>query len=125
MRPKSLREVGEMALARSSADFALREFLDEFQRSPLATALEGEPPPLTGQVADGERWDAYLAATAEALALRHGWPVPAWAAAPGRRLPAPWFALPGHALRNILLVESPAPFRARNLFVSANALSRA
>lgn len=125
MRPKSLREVGEIALARSSADFALREFLDEFRRSPSATALAGEPSLLAGRVADGERWDAYLAATAEALALRQGWAAPAWAATPGRRLAAPWFALPGHALRNILLVESPAPFRARNLFVSANALSRA
>ena len=37
----------------------------------------------------------------------------------------PWVAWPGAALRATLLAESPAPFRERNLFVSANALSRA
>ena len=35
------------------------------------------------------------------------------------------FAHRGRALRATLLAESPAPFRERNLFVSANALSRA
>lgn len=125
MRPGSLPEVSGIALEQGSADFALREFLDEFERSPSPAALRAEPRPLAGRLPDGERWDAYLAATAELLALRQGWPAPAWVCGPGRRLATPWFALPGHALRNIPLVESPVPFRARNLFVSANAPSRA
>jgi hypothetical protein len=41
------------------------------------------------------------------------------------KLRTPWFAWPGPSLRATLLAESPAPFRERNLFVSANALTRA
>jgi hypothetical protein len=37
----------------------------------------------------------------------------------------PWFAAKSPNLKAILLQESPAAFRVRNLFVSANALSRA
>jgi hypothetical protein len=37
----------------------------------------------------------------------------------------PWFATPLGALRAVLLLESPPAFRARNLFVSESALSRA
>ncbi len=37
----------------------------------------------------------------------------------------PWFASKLAALRAVLILESPAAFRARNLFVSENALTRA
>jgi hypothetical protein len=49
-------------------------------------------------------------------------------------LPADWLndgvkawisALPSAGMRAVLLLESPGPFRSRNLFVSANALNRA
>ena len=69
--------------------------------------------------------DAYLAATAVSLARELGCVPPAWTRSERRSLPYPWFASEGVAIRATLLAESPAPFRERNLFVSANALSRA
>ncbi|MGP8200169.1 MAG: hypothetical protein ACLQU4_11785 [Limisphaerales bacterium] len=69
--------------------------------------------------------DAYLAATAGELARIHDLPLPGWVAADTRKLHLPWFASPLSALRADLLVESPAAFRSRNLFVSENALTRA
>ena len=119
MRPQTLAEVAELTVAGESFDFALRNFLDEFRSGCGAEALSAEPRQLDA------RLDAYLAATAESLATEHGLPVPAWAWAESRKLHRPWFALPWAGLRAVLLLESPAAFRSRNLFVSANALSRA
>jgi hypothetical protein len=68
--------------------------------------------------------DAYLAATAEELARQFNLRLPAWTLAEERKLHRPWFASPLAALRAVLIVESPAGFRSRNLFVSDNALSR-
>jgi hypothetical protein len=36
--------------------------------------------------------------------------------------PEPWFASPGAAIRNYLLLSSPAPFRSRNLFIDEDSL---
>lgn len=49
----------------------------------------------------------------------------AWTESPRRSLPRPWFAGGLKNLKAILLAESPVAFRRRNLFVSANTLSRA
>lgn len=119
MRPQSLAEVAELAAAGEPFDFALRSFLDDFQSRCQPDGLAAEPRHLDA------RLDAYLAATAESLATDHGFPVPVWAWAESRKLHRPWFALPWAGLRAVLLLESPAAFRSRNLFVSANALSRA
>jgi hypothetical protein len=124
-RPASLAEVA--ARSRSARDFHrhLADFLDQFYLERRVDMLAEEPPRLGPTVEEGEVVDAYLAATAVALArLLHAVP-PGWATEPDRRLRRPWFAHPGRALRATLLLESPAPFRERNLFVSENALSRA
>jgi hypothetical protein len=67
--------------------------------------------------------DAYLAAVAVSLAAKLGCPAPGWTRDPERILREPWFASPGRHMRALLLVESPAAFRERNLLVSSNALS--
>jgi hypothetical protein len=66
----------------------------------------------------------YLAAVKETFCREAGLPPPEWTQKPDYFLKEPWFA--GHLenLKAVLLVESPIPFRKRNLFVFANAISR-
>jgi hypothetical protein len=126
MRPKTLAEVAELTADGDSFDRCLANLLDEFYATPAAGALASEPRLLAAHFGhQGRIQDAYLAATAEELARRFNFPCPAWTSAEKRALHQPWFASPLSALRAVLLLESPPAFRARNLFVSENALSRA
>ncbi len=108
-----------------SFGYAMRDFLDRFRETPSFDLIADEPPLLESCLNDGGRADAYLASAAAFLAQKHQLPVPKWAKGNARALEKPWFAAKTHNLRMILLQESPAAFRVRNLFVSANALSRA
>lgn len=126
MRPRSLAEVAQLALAGDSFDRCLANFLDGFYAAPDAQAFRDAPELLAPRLgALGRVQDAYLAATAEELARRYDFALPAWTDTSDRKLRQPWFASPLAALRAVLLLESPPGFRARNLFVSENALSRA
>jgi hypothetical protein len=125
MRPHTLAEVAHLALAGDSFDRCLANFLDGFYTAPDAQAFREAPELLAPRVGElGRVQDAYLAATAEELARRYNFVLPMWTDTPDRKLHQPWFASPLAALRAILLLESPPGFRARNLFVSENALSR-
>lgn len=126
MRPKTLAEVAQLTLNGESFDRCLANFLDEFYSAPDAKALADLPALLAPSFGElGRVQDAYLAATAEELARARQFPVPAWTVDDARKLRQPWFASPLAALRAVLLLESPAAFRSRNLFVSENALNRA
>lgn len=105
--------------------YSLRDFLDRFREAPSFDLIAEEPALLDSRLKDGGRADAFLASTAAYLAQKHQLPAPNWASGSARALEKPWFAAKTHNLRMILLQESPAAFRIRNLFVSANALSRA
>jgi len=125
MRPNTLADVARLTLGGESFDLALANFLDAFYADPNEAALTDEPAPLAPRFGEtGSVQDAYLAAAAEELARGFGLPAPAWPASEGRALRRPWFASPLAALRAVLLLESPPSFRARNLFVSENALTR-
>jgi hypothetical protein len=126
MIPKTLAQVAEMTAQGEPFDFCLRNFLDGFYAKPHEAALVSEPPLLAKTDSPfGQIEDAYLAATAEWLAWKYDLSAPRWAFDEQRSLHHPWFASSLAALRGILLMESPAAFRSRNLFVSENALSRA
>ena len=126
MRPKTLAEVAALAAQGDSFDRCLANFLDGFYAAPNAAALAASPALLASQFSDiGHVQDAYIAATAEELARRFSLPQPDWTVGECRQLRRPWFATPLAALRTVLLLESPPAFRARNLFVSENAIARA
>ena len=108
-----------------SFGYRIRDFLDRFRDSPSPSLIAEEPELLQEILNDDGRADAFLASTAAYIAQKHKFPVPDWAKGTSRALDKPWFAAKSHNLRMVLLQESPAAFRIRNLFVSANALHRA
>ena len=110
---------------KNSFGYKMREFLDRFRENPAYHLLEDEPSKLSDILNDNGYADAFLAATAAFLAQKHQLPTPKWASGNSRALEEPHFAAKSHNLRMVLLQESPAAFRVRNLFVSANALHRA
>jgi hypothetical protein len=124
-RPRTLAEVADRSHDPRSFHYAVAELLDQFALERRPEMLAEEPAWLATRFAGGEIADAYLAAVAVSLARTIASDPPAWAWSDRRKLRRPWFAHRGAALRATLLRESPAPFRERNLFVSANALSRA
>ena len=126
MRPKTLAEVAQLVAGGDSFDRCLANFLDDFYPEPKPAALSVEPQflaPARGEL--GQVQDAYLAAVAEHLAYTYSLPIPSWVLSDDRKLHRPWFASQLAGLRAVLILESPPAFRARNIFVSENALARA
>jgi hypothetical protein len=74
---------------------------------------------------DGGYSNAFAASMVAYLCQVHDLKAPSWVNTESRRMAVPHFAAKTPAMKAILLQESPAAFRVRNLFVSANALSRA
>ena len=122
-RPQTLAEVA--AGTESLEDFHnhVRDFLHGFKAAPAREKIATEPVLMRARFAGGELADAYLAAVAVELSLDLAQSRPAWTRRPERVLKNPWFAAKSDELRVVLLHESPAGFRERNLFVSENALS--
>ncbi len=117
-----------VAEGKDSPYWLMGDFLDDFrQRCPSAgdklRMITGEP--VWIESGPGISANAYWAAMVETLCREAGLPVPAWTESPRCFLKRPWFAGALESLKAVLIVESPVPFRRRNLFVSANALSRA
>jgi hypothetical protein len=104
----------------------LVQLLDDYSREAARLGAETAAsrfdiePPLSG----APEVDAALAALAEFLARRDGWPAPAWARDPGRYSPRWWFVTPLRGMHPTALQESPPSFRTRGVFVTAGGLSR-
>jgi hypothetical protein len=121
-RPKTLAEIADRVLQGADAGREVKDFLHEFDVSASAAMLHQPPTALKGLTDKGELLDAYLQALAVYLAVKLDLPPPSWTWPP-IQLADPWFASPGAAIRNYLLLSSPAPFRARNLFIDEDSLS--
>ncbi|MEW6186362.1 MAG: hypothetical protein AB1585_11565 [Thermodesulfobacteriota bacterium] len=127
----SLRELSRKIKSEISKgnfpDQLLGDFLDDFRlraKSREAKSALVKEKPESIQIEGFKDADAYLAAVAEYLCREAGLPPPTWTEEPEFFLHEPWFAGGLENLKAILLVESPVPFRRRNLFVSANAMTR-
>ena len=99
----------------------IKDFLHEFQASGSPDMLRQKPTALAGLVENGAMLDAYLQALAVYLSTKLDADPPGWTH-PAIQLPDPWFASPGAAIRNYLLLSSPGPFRSRNLFIDEDSL---
>jgi hypothetical protein len=99
----------------------IKDFLHEFQANGSPAMLQQPPALLAGLVERGAILDAYLQALAVYLSVKLDSDPPPWTH-PALQLPEPWFASPGAAIRNYLLLSSPAPFRSRNLFIDEDSL---
>jgi transcriptional regulator with XRE-family HTH domain len=75
-------------------------------------------PPSTGD----SRWDAFLAGLAEWLAVRAGWPAPAWVHDPDRYLHRGWWVTPMASMRAWEYAGSPASFQTRGVYLHRESL---
>lgn len=106
--------------------FAVCQLIDDYQtvrkHEGLADArrLFDTPPASCG---DG-RVDATLAALAEHLARRDGWPPPAWCFEEWRATGRWWFVAGLRSLHATALVQSPLAFRTRGVFICDGDLTR-
>ena len=85
-----------------------------------AALVFADEPPLVGD----DRVDAALAALAEHLGRRDGWPVPAWSRQAERSTLDWWFVDDLPALQAFALRESPLSFRKRGVFIGDGGLQR-
>lgn len=120
---QSLAHVATRVRDTDQLRFAVREFLDEYEllpREDLKRRAIEERPGLTGLAPA----DAYLGALAEHLAATGGLQRPHWAVEPERFLDRFWFPSDVPAFRPLAIVESPAAFRRRGIFIAEGALHR-
>lgn len=120
--PMTLRRTGERVVSGTALREAVADFLDDLRwardSGDVERRLEAEPPPA------GPHPDAYLGALAEHVAGRLGIAVPGWAGQPQRFLDHFWWPSRTEGLRARALVESPAAFRRRGIFIGRTTLER-
>lgn len=107
----TLATTAQRIIAGTDPQFAIKEHIDEWNRSFDARLYASEPP------LSGRPWlDAWLAGAAEYEAFMINQARPEWADSPCRFLTEPFFASDGKNSRAIDLVETPFAFRRRLVF---------
>ena len=97
----------------------LFEFVDTFRHHPTLSLVEAPPSSRVSL-----RIQCLLASTVEFLCVERKITPPWWCHGV-ETLPSPWFVSGSESLKAMALLESPLPFRKRNIFVLDNFLSRA
>jgi hypothetical protein len=123
-QPQSAADTIQRILGGDDPWLAFGQFLDDWRRTPAAerTRLTVQPPPVAP--AEYRRWAALLAAVVEWLCAQDGLPFPSWTGQSEYRLADPWFLYPGWRLRAWQLAETPASFKARNIFGGDRIMAR-
>lgn len=118
----TLARVAERILSGATRREAVADFLDDLRwavdQHDVRRRVEQEPAHVDRQV------DAYLAALAEHLCSARRMTAPAWVLESERFLTRFWFPSNTPALDARAIVESPAAFRRRNIFIAAASLTR-
>jgi hypothetical protein len=106
--------------------YCLLQLLDDYDQELRASGVRQASSRFTQEPdpSGSPEVDAALAALAEYLARRDGWTTPGWARKPGRYASRWWFVSPLRGMHAKALQESPASFRTRGIFVTAEALAR-
>lgn len=126
MRPNNLQEVATKAVADPEAfGRLLGELADTFYLAESDQERLACLDPAPSSTGDTIR-DAWIAASATHLARKWGLAVPPWTLRDIHCGPAAPVFLPSNSrLIDILLIDSPPPFRERNIFTMAEPLGRA
>jgi hypothetical protein len=124
-RPRGLVTLADVATRTNAGEdffFCVREHLSALTLVPLGerSALVADRP---ADIAD-EVAQAYLGALAEHVCAAAGVAAPPWAGEPDRFLDRLWFGTDTPGLEPWCLVESPAAFRRRGLFITRGRLER-
>ena len=123
-RPQSAAATVEL-IARGVGPWqAIGQFVDDWRRTPLDLRPSLCAEPLPSLTSEDARWEAFMAAAVEWLCAQDGLPFPGWTSKSEYRLSEPWFLYPGWRLRAWQLVETPTPFRMRNIFGGDRILAR-
>ncbi|BAS28134.1 type 1 periplasmic-binding domain-containing protein [Limnochorda pilosa] len=121
-QPLTIRRIADRIRTGEEPWISIREFLDDFYASDderRASLIAARP-----EYVGDQRFDAYLAALAEHLAMHYNLPVPPWVHESQRFLERFWFPTSIRSLHATCLVESPASFRRRGIFVDHTELER-
>ncbi len=120
--PETLARVAGRVATGIPLRAAAADFLDDLRWArdgdDVATRIATEPSRVDAHT------DAYLAALAEHVAYHADVRVPRWAVQPDRFLDHFWWPSRTKALRGRAIVESPAAFRRRGIFIGATTLKR-
>lgn len=100
---------------RRAAEFAAR--FHRRERTSRELAIQSEPPP-TGSA----RWDAFVAALVEWLAVRHGTDVPGWVHDASRYLDGGWWVTTMPSLHAWEFAGSPVSFQSHGVYLHRDSL---
>lgn len=118
-----MRAIDCLATAKASAHYQLviNEFIDAFRRAGREERIGMVKDP----IAASGTFEGLLAGVVSALCRETDIEAPGWLSLVGS--PTPFFPFPARsfALRVRLMIESPPPFRCRNVFVPENYMARA